>query len=64
MLLAMTGIGRQQRFDLTDADDGGKGERIAKASVSKESEPSTVLPDDIKNTAPERLRGCFKVAKM
>jgi hypothetical protein len=29
MLLAMTGIGKRQRFDFTDADDGSKGERIA-----------------------------------
>ena len=33
MLLAMTGIVRQQRFNLTDADVGGKRERIATASV-------------------------------
>ena len=32
-LLAMTEIGRRQHFDLTHADDGSKGERIATASV-------------------------------
>ena len=33
MLLAMTGVGRSMRFDLTASDGGSKGERIATASL-------------------------------